>query len=202
MKRFNTPPGWPRPPDGWLPPPWWQPDPSWPPAPPGWQFVVEEEPDRAGAPAQPGLWIALAGGALVLLSPVLPWIQEEGGVAAWEIKPGVRILSGLLGAALMGAALGSIRAREPGTRTVIATLACVFAAVACGGYLLLIAVGQSGTPVDSGYGFTVASHWSPGPGLIFSVIGAAVCAVGQGITAVRSRRLVTVRQQHTTPGWR
>lgn len=38
--RFQTPPGWPPPPEGWTPPPGWRPDPSWPPAPPGWQFWV------------------------------------------------------------------------------------------------------------------------------------------------------------------
>lgn len=35
---FNTPPGWPVPPQGWTPPDGWAPDPSWPPAPPGWNF--------------------------------------------------------------------------------------------------------------------------------------------------------------------
>ena len=35
---FNPPPGWPKPPDGWVPPKGWAPDPSWPPAPDGWQL--------------------------------------------------------------------------------------------------------------------------------------------------------------------
>lgn len=35
---FNSPPGWPAPPEGWLPPPGWHPDPLWPPAPDGWEF--------------------------------------------------------------------------------------------------------------------------------------------------------------------
>ncbi|MEO6082724.1 MAG: DUF4041 domain-containing protein [Umezawaea sp.] len=38
VRRFRPPPGWPRPPHGWVPPPGWAPDPSWPPAPAGWQF--------------------------------------------------------------------------------------------------------------------------------------------------------------------
>ncbi|PRY42821.1 DUF4041 domain-containing protein [Umezawaea tangerina] len=38
VRRFRPPPGWPRPPQGWVPPPGWAPDPSWPPAPAGWQF--------------------------------------------------------------------------------------------------------------------------------------------------------------------
>ncbi|WP_420113337.1 hypothetical protein [Pseudactinotalea sp.] len=39
---FNSPPGWPKPPEGWTPPPGWAPDPSWPQAPDGWQFWVED----------------------------------------------------------------------------------------------------------------------------------------------------------------
>lgn len=46
--RFNPPPGWPVPPEGFTPDSGWQPDPSWPPAPAGWQLWLHE-PD-AGAP--------------------------------------------------------------------------------------------------------------------------------------------------------
>ncbi|MCF6506585.1 DUF4041 domain-containing protein [Blastococcus sp. MG754426] len=48
--RFNSPPGWPPPPPGWVPPEGWVPDPTWPPAPPGWEFWV---PDEAPVPPQP-----------------------------------------------------------------------------------------------------------------------------------------------------
>lgn len=37
---FNPPPGWPKPPDNWIPPAGWTPDPSWPSAPEGWQLWV------------------------------------------------------------------------------------------------------------------------------------------------------------------
>lgn len=47
--QFNSPPGWPKPPEGWTPPPGWAPDPSWPPAPQGWQFWT----DDAAAPPTP-----------------------------------------------------------------------------------------------------------------------------------------------------
>ena len=40
-RHFNPPPGWPRPPAGWVPPVGWSPNPSWPPAPPGWKFWIE-----------------------------------------------------------------------------------------------------------------------------------------------------------------
>lgn len=35
---FNPPPGWPKPPDGWVPPAGWAPDPSWPDLPDGWHL--------------------------------------------------------------------------------------------------------------------------------------------------------------------
>ncbi|SCL26143.1 hypothetical protein GA0070624_3246 [Micromonospora rhizosphaerae] len=38
--KFEVPPGWPSPPEGWIPPAGWQPDPSWPLAPDGWQWWV------------------------------------------------------------------------------------------------------------------------------------------------------------------
>jgi hypothetical protein len=41
--RFNPPPGWPAPPEGFVPGPGWQPDPGWPSAPPGWQFWVPDD---------------------------------------------------------------------------------------------------------------------------------------------------------------
>jgi hypothetical protein len=48
VKRFNTPPGWPEPPPGWLPDANFVPDPSWPPLPEGWQLVVDDEQPGGG----------------------------------------------------------------------------------------------------------------------------------------------------------
>ena len=52
--RFNPPPGWPAPPEGFSPSPGWQPDPSWPAPPPGWQLWVDDEATVAGP--GPSLW--------------------------------------------------------------------------------------------------------------------------------------------------
>lgn len=41
-RRFNAPPGWPKPPPGWVPPKGWTPDPAWPPPPPDWQLWIEQ----------------------------------------------------------------------------------------------------------------------------------------------------------------
>ena len=52
---FNPPPGWPKPPDGWVPPKGWSPDPAWPDPPLGWQLWIttdtakSEESDNAGS---------------------------------------------------------------------------------------------------------------------------------------------------------
>ena len=40
---FNPPPGWPKPPAGWVPPKGWTPDPAWPAPPPGWQLWINQE---------------------------------------------------------------------------------------------------------------------------------------------------------------
>src|SRR5215471_3761500 len=49
--RFNPPPGWPIPPEGFTPGPGWQPDPAWPAAPPGWQLWVDDAQPTVSAQA-------------------------------------------------------------------------------------------------------------------------------------------------------
>lgn len=50
--RFNPPPGWPAPPEGFVPGPGWRPDPGWPPPPPGWQLWVPADPEQAPVAGQ------------------------------------------------------------------------------------------------------------------------------------------------------
>ena len=69
-RRFNPAPGWPPPPPGFVPPPYWQPDPSWPPAPPGWQLWIDDSaPDAGSIPARPGEFGTGAGNAS-------PWADD------------------------------------------------------------------------------------------------------------------------------
>ena len=49
--RFNPPPNWPKPPEGWVPPPEWNPHPSWPPPPVGWPLWLPD--NDANAPGTP-----------------------------------------------------------------------------------------------------------------------------------------------------
>ena len=41
-RKFNPPPGWPKPPPDWQPPAGWSPDPNWPKMPEGWQLWIEK----------------------------------------------------------------------------------------------------------------------------------------------------------------
>jgi hypothetical protein len=51
---FNPPPGWPKPPAGWMPPRGWTPDPSWPPPPEGWELWLPAAAEAIqGQPAPP-----------------------------------------------------------------------------------------------------------------------------------------------------
>jgi hypothetical protein len=45
---FNPPPGWPKPPDGWVPPRGWSPDPAWPDPPHGWQLWLSADSNAEG----------------------------------------------------------------------------------------------------------------------------------------------------------
>ncbi|MDI1462433.1 hypothetical protein QEZ54_15790 [Catellatospora sp. KI3] len=44
--KYQSPPGWPAPPEDWTPPPGWKPDPSWPAPPEDWQFWVTDGADE------------------------------------------------------------------------------------------------------------------------------------------------------------
>lgn len=79
--RFNPPPGWPLPPEGFSPQPGWQPDPSWPAPPPGWQLWVSDDPAETWA-APDGrsaeTWAAPGGGAQA---------GPGQGAAGWRPQP-------------------------------------------------------------------------------------------------------------------
>lgn len=75
--RFNPPPSWPQPPQGWMPPADWRPDPSWPAPPEGWQLWVPV--DLATDVPQPVTPVAVPayGGA-----PSAP-ARADGGVGVF-----------------------------------------------------------------------------------------------------------------------
>jgi Domain of unknown function (DUF4041)/T5orf172 domain len=50
--RFNSPPGWPSPPNNWIPPKGWKPDPNWPAPPPNWQLWIPVDDDGPAAAAE------------------------------------------------------------------------------------------------------------------------------------------------------
>jgi hypothetical protein len=68
--RFNPPPNWPKPPDGWSPPHGWNPDPSWPSPPHGWQ-LWERDDDAFAAPVAtvPNAQVAVPGPIATVAPP-------------------------------------------------------------------------------------------------------------------------------------
>lgn len=71
--KFNPPPNWPVPPEGWAPDPGWNPDPTWPEPPKDWTFWVndygvpiEGPPGYFGGPAKRNRGRVLTGVGLVL----------------------------------------------------------------------------------------------------------------------------------------
>lgn len=67
---FNPPPGWPRPPAGWIPPRGWQPDPKWPPPPAGWALWIPS--NEIGAPAAQS----------VCNAPIMTQVATPGGASS------------------------------------------------------------------------------------------------------------------------
>lgn len=89
--RFNPPPEWPVPQDGWQPPPDWMPDPSWPPPPPGWQFWVADQPHIAPrhrpavSPAPRGKESSSSRRRSgMVVAAVLVLVLGAGGFIAWS----------------------------------------------------------------------------------------------------------------------
>jgi hypothetical protein len=66
--RFNPPPGWPQPPEGWVPPTGWNPDPTWPDPPEGWQLWLPDAPATKEHPEGDGA--STAGGWDPLFDPM------------------------------------------------------------------------------------------------------------------------------------
>jgi hypothetical protein len=89
--RFNPPPGWPPPPEGFVPQPGWQPDPSWPPPPPGWQLWVDDQ-------QVPG-------------TPYMPYGQPpaSGKTSGWAIAS---FVLGLVGGVLLSVIFGVVALRR------------------------------------------------------------------------------------------
>jgi len=79
-KRYNPPPGWQVPAEGWRPSFAWKPDPSWPPAPVGWVFWVEAPAVAVDAPRRVNrTLIGMAG--VVVGAAVLGTLIAVGAVS-------------------------------------------------------------------------------------------------------------------------
>jgi len=82
---FNPPPGWPKPPHGWVPPKGWTPDPSWPDPPPGWQIWIS-----AGSDAES---VRSGNGPVERLpQPAMEPIHESDDVARKNVEQRISLL--------------------------------------------------------------------------------------------------------------
>jgi hypothetical protein len=83
-RKFNPPPNWPKPPEGFTPGPGWQPDPSWPPPPHGWQLWTEEPPRAGPKPSRGhGRWLWPLGA--FILGAAVVGIGSAGGAGEAEL---------------------------------------------------------------------------------------------------------------------
>jgi hypothetical protein len=127
MARFNPPPGWPVPPDGWRPPAGWQPDPTWPRPPDSWQWWLPDPLGRqqghhagssqALAPTARGSVdtvlvsesLLAVTGLVVIIGSVMPWVSLGPLTASGTIGDGIITL--VLGIAIAVCALLVVLAR-------------------------------------------------------------------------------------------
>ncbi len=170
--RFNPPPGWPTPPQGFVPGPGWQPDPGWPAAPPGWQLWVPDDapgnPTAAGsgAPAasagagegaprtsaEAGYWLPPGPAPTAYGQPpvsgwAVPARQPSGtsrlAVAAFVLGLlGFVVITAIVGIVFGAQALGHIRRSLQGGKT-LAILGIVFGAGWLVLWAALIAIGAT-----------------------------------------------------------
>ena len=147
-KRFNPPPGWPKPPTGWTPPPGWKPPTDLPPAPSGWQFWIDEaEASSVGAAASSRSWrpswkLYVAAGVVALFALI--------GLAAGAA--GVLVLGGV--AMLLSGVVGLIRPRWVGAPTRIVT------GIASGAGFALLVAGVAISPSGPGRSATACGNRS------------------------------------------
>lgn len=108
--RFNPPPNWPVPRDGWTPPTGWEPDPKWGPAPVGWPLWL---PDSYGQPPSAADPRAGSTNVLAMLSLVMAFVFAPAGIVLGHV------------------ALSQIkRTRERGHGLAVAGLVCGYLSVA------------------------------------------------------------------------
>jgi len=176
VMRFNPPPGWPPPPEGFTPDPGWQPDPSWPPPPAGWQLWVPGESEReAGTGLTPGYigYGQVPGPAGYNQwqgwgAPAPPAPGTDGMAVAGFVLGllGVTVITAILGIVFGAVALGRIRRTAQGGKGLaiagIVIGSCWLALFAFGIVTALVVGSSTPTtppaPVPTGVGL----HFVPG----------------------------------------
>jgi hypothetical protein len=183
MMRFNSPPGWPRPPFGWTPAPDWQPDPTWPPAPHGWPLWVEDGSAGWATDRLSGCNWAAAGALLVFVGSFMSFVSTPP-FALYEVDPDVKSASATLGVVLGIVAL-AMRVRN--SRMFCSGLMLCIAGLGTLGYGMFMILGLTGFDAEDDFGYTQHVEFQPGPGLIACVVGCAIAFVA-AISAMATAR--------------
>ena len=82
--RYNPPPNWPKPPEGWAPSAGWSPDPSWPPPPPGWKLWVEDDALGAGRAKSALKRVERTGDDVEYFGDDRAWSEDSGQAPAHD----------------------------------------------------------------------------------------------------------------------
>jgi hypothetical protein len=140
----------------------------------------------------------IGGGAAVLLGALLPFISAPSvfGYAVFNVNSGARGMSAVFGAVI--GVLGVIAHRLPasgpsrsGTPTGLTVTLLILSGLGALGYAGFAVAGLVGFQDQADLGIPVRVTYSPGSGLVLSILGCALATAGAiGIlrTAAASRR--------------
>ena len=188
MPKLNPPPGWPPVPAGWTPPANWQPDPAWPAPPPGWQLWIEDNaamgtapvatatraPAAVAAPSPNNFYVAVVGGLAIVIGAWLPFISVSVNTSIGSASSGdftmpvfLEVTSAMFGLLLTGFAWGMRKTVGFGTALMVLSI------LGLCGYVGFTMLGIGGISIF---------HFSPGIGLIFSILGCIAVLVGASRT--------------------
>ena len=172
--RFNTPPGWPPPPPGWVAPPGWRPDPTWPQPPAGWPLWVDEKVQPQASSSQGGGSVVVAGVLLAIGSQVTFFKVRGNYLIDWVPDPDFLRMFLLYGLTLV--VVGLICHTRSHSK--FWPVAVVVSSLGVFSYLaLLVYLGVAGVDHETLFGVRKV-FWDSGPGVYLAAIGCLLAFFG------------------------
>jgi hypothetical protein len=171
--RFNPPPG------RSAVTPGWQPGPSSPVPPPGWPLPQEEE-KTARQWHVIAARTVIAGGALVFLGSLLPFISSSEP-DLYQLSSAPQDTATFFGIVL--AAVGAVMlAKSVRTKVTCGIVALSAAGITELTLLVITIAGIAGVDEPDGFGGSVHVSLSPHAGIFISILGCAVAGIGSVIS--------------------